>query len=239
MPTPRHGYSLNGKSIPGVTSVVGRYKQSDKLVSWAWSCGLRHIDYKQESGNAAKIGTAAHDAIERTITGVAQVPNPTEHYELPPGGMDKARRCFEAWKAWNEAVRPQYVAVEPQFVNPEHGYGGTIDAIANIDGALCLLDWKTSNAIYNPDTPMQVSAYKHLWYSNGGDHIDMCVVVRFDKSTGSFEQLTIRDTAIYFEQFLDLLKCYKREKVMPKSPWERLTKRELLKATQLLRNKDA
>lgn len=233
MPTPRKGYSLNGKSVPGVTTVIGRYKDGSALMQWAHSCGLRRVDYKEESGNAAKIGTAAHDAIERSIRCVPQEADPVAYYELPPGGMAKARRCFEAWKVWNEAVRPQYVDVEPQLVNAEHGYGGTIDAVAKIDGKLVLLDWKTSNAIY-PETALQVAAYKHLWYNNGGDKIDHCRVIRFDKSSGTFEQLSIVDTSDYFEHFLDLLKCYKREKRIYPTCWLRMTKRELLKTPQLL-----
>lgn len=237
MPTPRKGYSLNGKSIPGVTTVIGRYKDGSALMQWAHSCGLRQMDYKSESSNAAKIGTAAHDAIERHIKGIPQEPDPVAYYELPPGGMIKARRCFEAWKIWNEAVSPQYVDVEPQLVNSEHGYGGTIDAIATIAGKLVLLDWKTSNAIY-PETALQVAAYKHLWYNNGGDKIDHCRIVRFDKSSGSFEQLAILDTSAYFEQFLRLLGCFKAEKVIYPVKWLRMTKRELLKAPQLLCKQD-
>lgn len=230
LPTPRHGYSLNGKQVPGVTTIVGRYKEGSALMKWAWSCGLRHIDYNLESSNAAKIGTAAHDAIERHIKGVEQEKDPVAYYELPAGGMEKARRCFEAWKVWNDAVRPQYVSTETQLVNPEHAYGGTIDAIGKIGESLVLLDWKTSKAIHD-ETAMQIAAYKHLWYANGGEHIDHCRVIRFDKSSGSFEQLSLTDTSDYFEQFLDLLRAYKRGRRIFPVPWERMTKRELLKTS--------
>lgn len=237
MPTPKHGYVIDGKKVPGVTSVIGRYKDSAKLIHWAWTCGIKHIDYRIESDSAAKIGTAAHDAIERTITKLEQVPNPVEHYQLPVGGMEKARRCFEAWKDWNSAVCPDYVVIEPKMVNALHGYGGTIDAVARIGDKLVLLDWKTSAAIYD-DVAMQVAAYKQLWYENGGEHVDRCTVVRFDKKTGTFEQRSIVDTSDYFEQFISLLTAYKREKKIYPVKWDRMTKRELLKASQLLHKED-
>lgn len=131
MPTPKYGYSVNGIKVPSVTTIIGRYKDASGLFRWIYNCGTRNEDYKLAGRKAANIGTAVHDAIERNIKGEQQVPNPQEYYELNDAQMEKARRCYEAWKRWNDLTQPTYSELEPQLVHKEYMYGGTIDAIGS------------------------------------------------------------------------------------------------------------
>ena len=42
---------------------------------------------------------------------------------------------------------------------------GTPDAIGQVNGQLCLVDWKTSNGVY-VDYLLQLAAYRRLWEKN-------------------------------------------------------------------------
>lgn len=226
MPTPSHGYVVNGQKVPGTTTVIGRYKNPKALEGWIWKCGRDGVDYRKAGRDAANIGTAVHDAIERHIKGEPQVSNPTEHYELPFGGLQKAKRCFEAFKDWQSKYNPEFVAIEPQLVHLDHLYGGTIDAVAKIGGELCLVDWKTSNGIYD-ETAMQCAAYIELWHHTEGQRISTAHVLRMDKKSPKWEMFTHTDLAGYFEHFLRLLDCWNADKKLFPVKWS-IEKHELL-----------
>ena len=70
MPTPREGYyAADGKRVPGVTTVIGRFKDSGGLIHWAWNEGKEGRDYRDTSGKAADIGTLAHAFVEAKLMG--------------------------------------------------------------------------------------------------------------------------------------------------------------------------
>ena len=75
MPHPKNGYKLeNGQKVPGVTSVIGRFKDSGGLLYWAFEqgklCERGEIsslnDKRDESADA---GTLAHALVEAHIKG--------------------------------------------------------------------------------------------------------------------------------------------------------------------------
>ena len=42
MATPKNGYWLNGKRLPSVTTILGRFKDSGALIKWAYGVGREH-----------------------------------------------------------------------------------------------------------------------------------------------------------------------------------------------------
>ncbi len=67
---PKSGYRLkDGAKVPGVTSVISRFKESGGLIHWAWKCGVDGIDYRQARDKAAEAGLIAHDMIDAWIHG--------------------------------------------------------------------------------------------------------------------------------------------------------------------------
>jgi hypothetical protein len=223
VPTPSRGYSVNGVKVPGTTTVIGRYKDGSKLQDWIWRCGARRLDFRAEGRRAADIGTAAHDMIERDILGQPQVEDVVAHYSLTDGGDKRAKLCFEAWKRWRDKRKPDIDVVEAQLVHPVHGYGGTIDAIGTIDGRRFLLDWKTSNALYD-ETAMQLAAYRELWMVNENEDIQHALVLRMDKSSGKYEELVPPALhAKYFEQFLRFLAAYRLDREIFPVKWLNVT----------------
>ena len=102
---------------------------------------------------AQNIGTEAHAAIEwhiRQQLGQSVGPRPII--------SDKAELAVMAWSDWAKSVKFEPLAVEFMISSGFHGYGGTIDLVARINGVPSLLDWKTGKAIYQ-EAHLQNAAY--------------------------------------------------------------------------------
>ena len=53
----------DGKRVPSVTTITGRFKESGGLIWWAWDLGIQGIDYRKVRDSAADAGTLAHAMI--------------------------------------------------------------------------------------------------------------------------------------------------------------------------------
>lgn len=221
MPTPSHGYVLDGRKVPGVTTVVGRYKDSGALNNWIWRLGTRREDFHAAGRAAADIGTAVHDMIEQDANGKAQ--SPLDSYGLPPKGELAAMRCWHAYCEWRDTRKPVFEATEIAIIHRDLGYGGTIDAVGSIDGVRYLFDWKTSNGIYD-ETSMQIAAYRELWHHHTGEFLERALIVRMDKAKGKYQELVApMDHCHYFAQFTRLLDALKGDKEVFPCKWTDVT----------------
>jgi len=191
MPTPKAGYFLkDGTKVPGTTTIIGRFKDSGGLMFWAFQQGkLGKAKLYDEAEKAADIGTAAHGMVELRIKGASDAElNDWLDKTLPdPEMQTKARSSFVAYLKWAEMTKLVVVEQEMQLVSEQYRFGGTPDAIGMIGNELCLLDWKTSNGVYQ-DYLIQLAAYRQLWEENhpdrpltGGFHL-----LRFAKEHADF-----------------------------------------------------
>jgi hypothetical protein len=162
-----HGYRLDGRKVPGVTTVQGVLGK-DGLIDWAarqaasyaienWTdLGqlpmLERADKirraRFETNDAAKLsGTKIHHyghrlALEDSVQVPAEYRAPAEAYARLLDDLDMDIELAEA-----------------PCANTIYGYGGTLDAIGTSpqDGRT-LIDLKTGNAVYQ-DTALQINAY--------------------------------------------------------------------------------
>jgi hypothetical protein len=183
MARPKTGYkNAAGKRVCGTTTIIGRFKESGGLIHWAWDLGMQGINYRDVRDKAADSGTLAHDMIEAHLRG--------EEF-TPDGAVDEttfvnARKGFDAFMEWSEQTKLEVVDTEMVLVSEEYQYGGTPDAIGYCAGKLALLDWKTSNRIYQ-DYLIQIAAYRQLWHENHPeDQLETFHLLRFGKEYGEF-----------------------------------------------------
>lgn len=168
MGRPTQGYyNAAGDKLPGVTTIIGRFKDSGGLVQWAYKSGREHermVAQGKEAprhlydvvDQAALAGNIAHDMIEAHILGKEFTP------EGPEDVIAKARNSFAQFLEWREQSRIEIVATERAYVSERYQFGGTVDAIGRDGkGRIVLLDWKTSNAVYQ-DYLIQLAAYALL-----------------------------------------------------------------------------
>lgn len=100
MPTPKEGYYLkDGTRVPGVTTIIGRFKESGALIRWAFNQGKEGKDLYETRDKAADIGSAAHAMVEAQING----DDPHEVLMLLTSGpefTEKAMSAFGAYSKW-------------------------------------------------------------------------------------------------------------------------------------------
>jgi hypothetical protein len=180
----KKGYrTKDGKRVPSVTTVLGRFKEAGGLIHWAWSLGIEGEDYRQARDAAADAGSITHDWVEDTVHGtpLREFPN------AAPETIVLARTALDAFRDWVELNEVKWLATEFPLVSETHRFGGTPDALALVRGKRYLLDWKSSNRVYGEHV-CQVGAYRALMLENGMEDVAGAMLLRFGKEFAEFTQ---------------------------------------------------
>ena len=112
------------------------------------------LDSKDESVKARDRGTAFHAWAEAVNGGLPQ---------FSPEGEFAGEKV--GYQRWLDEAKPKWMAVEAMVASSKYGFGGTLDGIAEIDGAVWLIDLKTSKSVADKDGKvwrdmrMQLAAY--------------------------------------------------------------------------------
>jgi hypothetical protein len=176
-----HTYSLDGKRVPGVTTVLGKTNGglADALAGAAaketalWA--VIHADEIDTMGrdtwvrnakgayrdtwNASKDrGTRVHEAARQLVAGELLTPaDPDTGEAWPDDERDMAEHLARFFDAWD--VQP--LAAERPVFHETDRWAGTIDLVARMgDGRRWLLDFKTAKDVYAKDA-MQLATYRH------------------------------------------------------------------------------
>lgn len=150
---------------PSVTTVLDTYPKGYGFTNW-----LKQVGYNADTivQKAAETGTNVHNAIENINNG-AKVRWFTEE--------GKELYTLEEWqmilkyKDFLEVFKPKIIHAEQQIVSDNLKRGGTIDLICEIDGEKWLIDFKSSNAVYQ-SYYLQIAAYKEMYEEKTGEKID-------------------------------------------------------------------
>ena len=220
----KHWYSIDGEYVPATTSITGVIAKP-KLIGWAVGQGAdwyveHHNDglsandmakgirgaHRATSKGAMQIGTIVHKyAEEAVLWKLERGPIPS----MPDG--KEVKNSINAFRAWVKQHDVNWLSPEEKVYNRAHGYAGTVDAVAEVDGEFCVIDWKTSKAIYSP-YHLQCAAYAKAVEDIYGREVDCAYVLRFDKTTGDFEAAKSSEIEENFRGFLGALALYKRLK---------------------------
>lgn len=208
----------DGKRVPGVTTILSRFKESGGLLHWAWEQGRDGKDYRESRDAAADAGTCAHAMIEADWHAT-----PFDRSRYDEVVLKKADHAFLAYLAWKEQTGLVIQQAELPLVSERYRFGGTMDAVL-VGGSLCLGDWKTSNGIY-PDHLLQVAGgYALLWQEHYADQPLAGVhILRFSKPKESDDPISFSHHywsaeifGICQEQFLRLREAYEADKRIAK-----------------------
>ena len=131
-----------------------------------------HTRKKQE---AASIGTQVHEWAEQ----YAKAP-----IELPTD--EKVLNGVIGFLKWVKQHKVRFLASEQIVYSRKYNYVGIMDAEAVVDGKRRLIDFKTSNRLYD-EYYLQVAAYRQAVEEEVGAYEENALIVRFDKETGAFE----------------------------------------------------
>lgn len=191
-----------GQRLPGVTTILSRFKEAGGLVHWAWDLGRQGIDYRQVRDDAANAGTAAHLMVESDIRGI-----PFDRTPYSPELLERADSAFDAYRQWRDQTKLEPVATELSLVSEVHQFGGTMDLMLT-NGRLTLGDIKTSARLY-PEHLIQVAAYAILWEEHHPDQpVQGFHILRFAKEHADFSHHHFANLDGAREAFLNMRRLY-------------------------------
>lgn len=162
--TPHYYYTLaDGTPAPSVTTVIDVIHKPF-LAPWANRMGLQGVDSTEYANATARVGTLVHAAIAADFSGE---PIPQETIEaVDAKGKALARSAYRAYLNWRAAHDVAPLAIEQSLVSESLRVGGTFDLLAEVDGKLEVVDFKTSRYISHSYW-VQLSAYRAIAEEHG------------------------------------------------------------------------
>ncbi len=192
-----HSYKVDGIKVPSVTRVVdGCFPKN--LTDWALSIGEE--EYHKIIDEALEIGNDAHKWIEFYIQ------NWWFSEWQRPKRDDKFFNPVSSFLKWETKFKPEWIGAERKIYCDRFKYAGTVDAVAKINGRVCVIDFKTSKKIYKP-YHLQVTAYAQaIKRIDGLRQWPLGMILRLDKETGEYEQKVFepKDHFDMFKKCLEL-----------------------------------
>lgn len=146
-----HRYTLDGRDIPGVTTIINETMRRKELERWREWVGTEEADRIRDE--AAEHGTLLHAA-------AATIASDLE--DIPFGVDEDFARSYAQFSAWFESQVDDVIATEMPVYDATWRYAGTADAIVKLKGRKTydLADWKTTAKVYS-SVRMQTAAYRH------------------------------------------------------------------------------
>jgi hypothetical protein len=139
------GYVVDGIWYPRVTAILSIKAKPALLRYYGGMRSFKAADDAKEA--SAREGTMVHEAVAAIAAGRHDV-------KIDP----LIRPSVDAFDEFlrNNNVEP--LLIEERVVHPDHGYAGTVDMVARINGVVGVLDIKTGKRIYR-DYGLQTAAY--------------------------------------------------------------------------------
>lgn len=235
-----HRYKLEGSKdwLVSATACTGMVDKSRFLIPWAVNLAADHLRKWLESNEgpylpgqllpvideaakqhavkkeeAASIGDMVHAYAESTAMACIhnrQIP------DIPGDADPRLVAGINAFLNWYVSNEVKFVHAEKIVYSRSHGYVGIVDAIAQVNGRLMLIDYKTSKSVYN-EHRYQVAGYRQAYEEEHGP-LDGTLILHFDKETGEcgVHELTDDDHRKDLPAFLACYALKKREKELSK-----------------------
>lgn len=201
----KHAYYWveQNKFIPGVTSVLG-ILDKPALLPWAAGqateyvranlpegatkaqikevCEKAKTEWRRVRDEAGDIGSAVHAVAEAIFNGLP--------IELPQD--ERAQNGVKALQTWIVDNRIRPIETELIVFSKSCYVAGTMDLLADVNGKLTQVDFKTGSGIY-PEHLFQTGIYRHAWMEEHGEPIEQNIIVNLNKRTGEPKIVIISD----------------------------------------------
>ena len=176
---PDSPYVYGGSHVPRVTHILSEMLHEEALMDWAFKMGKVGQDINTIKDHAADKGTIVHSMCEYFLR-YRMIPSVPE--DLPYMPKRECQNAFNSFMLWISNINANHMwrvlALEEPLVCDK--FGGTMDALLEIDGRIYLIDFKTSNFL-NYKYCLQVAAYRYMLRITRGIEVDGCCVLRLEK----------------------------------------------------------
>ena len=200
------------KRLKSVTTIINGNLgwKTNSLIGWNLKLVDQGLNPRAELKKAGQIGTLAHNMVEQFICGGAVN---LDGYE--PEVISKAKTAYYGFYEWFANNNVTFLDTEMKLVSEEYQFGGTFDAVCEVNGKLVICDWKTSNSGEYPEFIIQLGAYRQLIQENLGYKIRGAILLRLDKEEkGVYEEhhYKIKDLNWGWKMFKLLLKIQENKR---------------------------
>jgi genome maintenance exonuclease 1 len=187
-----------GKRYPSVTAVLG--KMTDKSALEAWKKRVGEDEAARVSSRAATRGTNIHTMCENYVLG----------HDVDMSMPHNMMMFNQIKKVLDEKV-DMVRATECTLFSDHLKLAGSCDLIADYDGRLSIIDYKTSAKLKRKDWIegyfLQASLYSYmLWEMTGILVKDIVIIIGVDDSLES--QIFVERPQRYLEKAVDLVRSY-------------------------------
>ena len=211
-----HIYTLDGKPLYGVTSVLGVIAKP-ALIQWSANMACEYVNrhwhegvtkeelesmlkeakqaHKRKKEDSADIGTSVHKAIEEWI-------KEKKEPELDEQGMT----MFNHFIKWQEDKN--ILESELRVYNEDWWVAGTIDLVFEYKGKTYIGDIKTYSGIYDRTPFLQCAGYAGMYKATTGKELEGSCIIRLGKD-GSFEEKWSYDLVGDQKGFINALGLFK------------------------------
>ena len=188
-------WDKNSNRITSVTSCTGIIDKSRPLIFWAVGLMRDYLIQKEKDGfiiaeetiveasklhqvrkeEAADVGTKIHDWVELWIKG--------KHPEAPT--EPQVMNGVNAFLKWVKETKIKLKNSETIVYSRKNDFAGIMDAEGKMDGAEVIVDFKSSNAIYN-EYRYQLAGYWIAREEETKKKFDGGWIIKFGKNDGEF-----------------------------------------------------
>jgi hypothetical protein len=214
-----HSYLLDGEKVPSVSTFLkGGLPTSEGLVIWKIGQAVEYSvnnyakfkdkeklklvsksSWKQDSEDAAGIGTIVHDYAHASSLGELKKADKELKKHEGSEFWDQILNATSKVDQFHEKHRGEVVLAEALCASPFYKYAGRFDVFVKDGADYVVRDYKTSKRFY-PDQFMQCAMYAQAieeWY---GYKTTAYEIVRFGKDDGDVDVLRV-DNKTEMESF--------------------------------------
>lgn len=206
----------DGTRVPSVTTLTG-VMDKPALVKWANNLGLQGIDSTKYVDALATAGTLAHYMVECSVMGEER--DPDYMREFSPIDVDRAETSLIKFEEWKAKHTIKLLGHEEELVSEVHKFGGKIDLLLELDGAVTLVDIKTAKALYGPgdDKWAQLAGYWVLC-EEAGKCLANAAILRIGREPAEgFEYVEMPNVDAQIRRFFICQDLYKVQQELRKS----------------------
>ena len=197
-----HFYKINNERKISVTAITGIIDKSRPLIYWAVGLMRDYLNEQLENGEiinsafilegskqhtkflkkAGDLGTQVHDWCEQFAKAKM---NKTELPKIDKTFPKEVILGINAFLDWYNKNKVKFIEIERLVYSKKYDYCGFFDALAKVNGKLCLIDYKTSSGVYS-SMNLQLAGYRLALEEETKAVIDKNIILHFNKKTGEF-----------------------------------------------------
>lgn len=200
----RYYITPSGKKLPSITTILGHSKRNAMA---EWRARVGEEEANKVSRQASGRGTRFHSMMEKYLC------NEPIDKILHENIMPDIKVAFKKFMSFANRIDNIHYIESPLY-SEELFVAGRTDCIAEFDGTLSIIDFKTSKQHkreeHIQDYFQQGAAYALMYEELVGQHIDQ-VVIMISPNDGDIPQIFVRQKDEYIEPLLEKIKDFHKE----------------------------